>query len=538
MGLDERLAQLQDELLLEASAGESGGGVFGTWMDTSRAIERLQSLAVEYRIPSAPPAAVAALLVLLVGWLLLQLGRAIFGAARTRSTDRYAPGTFRRRQLDALRASSGHFPGPFPNGWYHVCDASELAGGAVVSVSAFGREMVAFRGEDGRAGVLHAFCPHLGTHMGHGGTVQGNWLVCPYHEWSFDANGCNQYIPYLRQGPVGPGPRGHVGTARVNARAYAVTEAAGHVFVWYDADGRPPAYELSICRDFEGRLPEPRSSVPSRCASQLLRPFAAFAAWLGGWPPLSCLRGGCCGGWKIIGRDYRVGKYDGCMLMHVMEPSQNSADWYHFLTVHQWLGGMPPFLPLKLKHEISATYGAALADDADGEKEESFKNGKEVQSDAATDAAAVRRDEGKAAASSVPQVVRHRVTKKPKSATSRAAGSAAATQKEEEPEPEPEPESAQPPTPAKTPLPCYDGSYARGSGNGRLAGGGSRLPAHVLLINEDVRGLALWGCIPLPGFLAAMFSTQVELQGPANVLFRINFPLVRALAPSLTLPFC
>ena len=61
--------------------------------------------------------------------VLLQLGRAIFGAARTRSTDRYAPGTFRRRQLDALRASSGHFPGPFPNGWYHVCDASEFCDG-------------------------------------------------------------------------------------------------------------------------------------------------------------------------------------------------------------------------------------------------------------------------------------------------------------------------------------------------------------------------------------------------------------------------
>jgi phenylpropionate dioxygenase-like ring-hydroxylating dioxygenase large terminal subunit len=53
----------------------------------------------------------------------------------------------------------------------------------VVSVSALGREFVLFRGEDGRAGALHAFCPHLGTHLGHGGFVRGSNLVCPYHSW-------------------------------------------------------------------------------------------------------------------------------------------------------------------------------------------------------------------------------------------------------------------------------------------------------------------------------------------------------------------
>ena len=29
--------------------------------------------------------------------------------------------------------------------------------------------MVAFRGEDGRVGVLDAFCPHMGAHLGEGG---------------------------------------------------------------------------------------------------------------------------------------------------------------------------------------------------------------------------------------------------------------------------------------------------------------------------------------------------------------------------------
>jgi hypothetical protein len=66
-------------------------------------------------------------------------------------------------------------------------------------------------------------------------------------------------------------------------------------------------------------------------------------SWLGGW----------WWGWHPCG----VGAFDD-MLMHVMEPSQNSADWYHFRTVHRWLAGVPPFMSLKLDHQIKAHYGS------------------------------------------------------------------------------------------------------------------------------------------------------------------------------------
>ena len=80
---------------------------------------------------------------------------------------RYCQGERRRRHLDRLRAQRGNFPKPFPNGWYHICDAHELEGGRVVSVTALGREMVAFRGADGRAGFctrfVHIWARTLGT---------------------------------------------------------------------------------------------------------------------------------------------------------------------------------------------------------------------------------------------------------------------------------------------------------------------------------------------------------------------------------------
>jgi phenylpropionate dioxygenase-like ring-hydroxylating dioxygenase large terminal subunit len=76
--------------------------------------------------------------------------------------------------------------------------------------------MVAFRGTDGRAGVLDAFCPHLGTHLGHGGTVDGNNLKCPYHSWEFDADGKCHSIPYCSKDMSK--------STRINAKKYEIRE--------------------------------------------------------------------------------------------------------------------------------------------------------------------------------------------------------------------------------------------------------------------------------------------------------------------------
>ena len=421
---------------------------------------------------------------------------------------RWAPGSTARRRLDALRAAEGHFPPPYPNGWYHICDSAELDHGRVLSVSALGREFVAFRGEDGRAGVLHAFCPHLGTHLGHGGVVQGNTLVCPYHEWKFTADGCNRYIPYLKRGPAGAGPTGHVGTPRVNAKAYEVQECGGHVFAWVDVDDRPPRWALSICREFEGRLGEVAPGAANRGWGGLGRLGRRLCGWVG------CCRG-CCGGWSVVGRG-QAARQGGVMLMHVMEPSQNSADWYHFLTVHQWLGGMPSWLQLKLGHSISATYGAAVTP-------ERFKDGREVGQPGAGEGGAQAGEKEE----SVAQVVRH-----PKSKTRAGQGA-----KQEE-EGDGDGDSV-----ATEPKPAYyDGAFAREVGDTSAAGGGVKLPSHVLLINEEVTSIRVWGLLPMPRFIAACFSTQVEIQGPQNVLFRVNFPFGAKFRAVMTLlptaPFC
>lgn len=58
-----------------------------------------------------------------------------------------------------------------PRGWYGVLASHELASGTIRSLHYFGRDLVAFRGDDGRATILDAFCPHYGAHLGIGGRI-------------------------------------------------------------------------------------------------------------------------------------------------------------------------------------------------------------------------------------------------------------------------------------------------------------------------------------------------------------------------------
>jgi phenylpropionate dioxygenase-like ring-hydroxylating dioxygenase large terminal subunit len=129
------------------------------------------------------------------------------------------------------RSSRYPFPAT-PDGWYGVCLSSELATGDVRRLDCLERELVLFRGEDGRARVFDAFCPHLGAHLGVGGRVEGDGLRCPFHGWRFDGEGCLAEVPGLSRRP------------EVRTRAWPVLERNGFVHVWFHAQGKPPSYEV------------------------------------------------------------------------------------------------------------------------------------------------------------------------------------------------------------------------------------------------------------------------------------------------------
>lgn len=131
------------------------------------------------------------------------------------------------------------FPFGIPTGWFQVYYSSELAVGQVVPLSYFGTELVLFRTSDGEAHVLDAFCPHLGAHLGHGGKLVSDKLVCPFHAWEFDGAGACTHIPYAERIP-----------GRAKVRAWPVSEQNGLIMVWHDAAGREPLWEMPRIEEY------------------------------------------------------------------------------------------------------------------------------------------------------------------------------------------------------------------------------------------------------------------------------------------------
>jgi nitrite reductase/ring-hydroxylating ferredoxin subunit len=130
-------------------------------------------------------------------------------------------------------AEKGYDLSPYPNGWIVVGFSHELARGQVKPVRCLGRELVMFRGMDGQACVTDAYCPHLGAHLGVGGTVVGNDLRCPFHGWQWSGAGACTAVPHARKIPP-----------KAQLRAWRVREINGGIFIWHHAEDRPPEYEL------------------------------------------------------------------------------------------------------------------------------------------------------------------------------------------------------------------------------------------------------------------------------------------------------
>lgn len=123
----------------------------------------------------------------------------------------------------------------FARGWFVVAWSTDIGSGEVKALSYFGTQLVLFRTESGEAKVLDAYCPHLGAHLGVGGRVKGECIECPFHAWRFNGQGECTEIPYASKIPP-----------RAKVRAWSVVERNGAIFVWHDASGGQPAWEVPI----------------------------------------------------------------------------------------------------------------------------------------------------------------------------------------------------------------------------------------------------------------------------------------------------
>ncbi len=115
--------------------------------------------------------------------------------------------------------------------WQPAALSEELPpGGAPVPVRLLGEDLVAFRDDKGRPGLLGLHCSHRGADLSYG-RVEDGGLRCIYHGWLYDIHG-----KCLDQ-PGEPGGGEHRGSIRHTT--YPCVEKAGVVFA-YLGPGKPP----------------------------------------------------------------------------------------------------------------------------------------------------------------------------------------------------------------------------------------------------------------------------------------------------------
>jgi len=124
------------------------------------------------------------------------------------------------------------------NYWQPVALADEFQGKRPVRpVRLLGQDLMLFRDETGRYGLLDRDCPHRGADLAYG-RVEDGGLRCAFHGWLFDVAGRCLQTPAEPQGSKLAG--------RIRQRAYPVVEKSGMLFA-YLGDGTPPAFPAFDC---------------------------------------------------------------------------------------------------------------------------------------------------------------------------------------------------------------------------------------------------------------------------------------------------
>jgi len=122
--------------------------------------------------------------------------------------------------------------------WQPVALCEELpAGGAPLKVKILGEELVLFRDDRGRPGLIGLHCSHRGTDLSYA-RVEDGGLRCLYHGWLYDI--CGRVL----EQPGEPG--GGANRNEISHRAHPCQEAGGVIFTYMGLGDPPllPNYEF------------------------------------------------------------------------------------------------------------------------------------------------------------------------------------------------------------------------------------------------------------------------------------------------------
>jgi 3-ketosteroid 9alpha-monooxygenase subunit A len=130
----------------------------------------------------------------------------------------------------------GSAPTRFARGWHCLGLAESFKDGKPHSIEAFGTKLVAWADSNGDLKVLDGYCRHMGGDLTQG-TVKGDNIACPFHDWRWGGNGRCKQIPYARRVPP-----------IAKTRSWHTLEQDGLFFIWHDPQGNPPTDDVAMPR--------------------------------------------------------------------------------------------------------------------------------------------------------------------------------------------------------------------------------------------------------------------------------------------------
>ncbi|MEU8897774.1 Rieske 2Fe-2S domain-containing protein [Nocardia sp. NPDC048505] len=133
------------------------------------------------------------------------------------------------RELDV-----GSVPTRYARGWHCLGLAESFRDGKPHSVQAFGTKLVIWADSKDELHVLDGYCRHMGGDLSMG-SIKGDDIACPFHDWRWGANGKCTAIPYGKRVPP-----------LARTRSWTTLERNGQLFVWNDHEGNPPQEGVTI----------------------------------------------------------------------------------------------------------------------------------------------------------------------------------------------------------------------------------------------------------------------------------------------------
>lgn len=126
----------------------------------------------------------------------------------------------------------GRPPERFARGWHCLGLKETFADGQPHGIEAFGTKLVVWQDTQGEINVLDGYCRHMGGDLTQG-SVKGDEIACPFHDWRWGGDGKCKAIPYARRVPL-----------RARTQKYPVVIRNGQVLIWHDVEGGAPDMEI------------------------------------------------------------------------------------------------------------------------------------------------------------------------------------------------------------------------------------------------------------------------------------------------------